>query len=215
QSRHSPYYDRQAVLRIAWLPYAAEDQGKLVHLGFNARYADPQDGELQFKARPEAITAPYFIDTGTFPAKHTTTLAPEVYFRDGPLIVGSEYYFEKVDSPETNNPTFHGGDVTAIYAITGESRSYSTRGGLFGFLVPKSSVFKGGPGAWEVMLRLSYTNANSGTLEGGKLWRVSPILTWYLSDQVRWTIGYGYADLDRFGITGKTQFLQSRIHVQF
>ena len=82
-------------------------------------------------------------------------------------------------------------------------------------MVPKTSVFQGGPGAWEVMLRLSYTNADSGTLDGGKLWRISPILTWYLSDQVRWTIGYGYANLDRFGTTGKTQFLQSRIHVQF
>jgi phosphate-selective porin OprO/OprP len=215
QSRHAPYYNSQAVARAAWLPFSVPEKGELLHLGFNARYALPQDDKLTFRARPEAITAPYYIDTGSFPAKHTTTFGPEIYWRRNSLIVGSEYYFEKFSSPETHNPTFQGGDVTAIWMITGESRPYLTRGGLFGFAAPSTSVFKGGPGAWEAMLRLSYTDADSGTVTGGKLWRISPILTWYLSDQVRWTIGYGYSELDRFGVTGATQFFQSRIHVQF
>jgi phosphate-selective porin OprO/OprP len=215
QSAHSPYYDRQAVARIAWLPYAVPETDTLVHVGLNLRYADPQDGKLTFKARPEATTAPYFIDTGSFPAKRTTTIGPELYYRRGSLIVGSEYYFMKVDSAETHDPVFHGGDVTAVWAVTGETRSYSTRGGVFGFLNPNTSVFSGGRGAWEAMLRLSFTDATAGTLEGGKLWRVSPIIGWYLNENLHLVAGYGYAGLDKLGIDGKTQFLQARIHVQF
>jgi len=215
QSAHAPYYDRQLVARMAWLPYAVPEKDTLIHVGLNLRYADPQDNKLKFRARPESITAPYFLDTGEFPAKHATTIGPELYYRNGPLIVGSEYYFEKVDSKEAHDPVFHGGDVTAVYALTGETRSYSTRGGLLGFLNPAKSVFAGGMGAIEVMARLSYTDADGGTLTGGKLWRISPLIAWYLNDNIRFTFGYGYAGLDRLGLNGKTQFLQGRVHVQF
>ena len=40
------------------------------------------------------------------------------------------------------------------------------------------------------------------------------MLNWYLSDNVRWELAYGYGSLDRFGVTGKTHFFQTRLQLQ-
>jgi phosphate-selective porin OprO/OprP len=99
----------------------------------------------------------------------------------------------------------------ASYIITGETRPYSTATSIFGFMPIKKSVFEGGPGAWEAMLRLSNIDLDSGTLNGGKFWRITPQINWYLSENVRFELNYGYGVLDRFNKTGTTHFFQSRI----
>src|SRR5262245_12451308 len=64
-------YNTQFVARIAWLPILPETNGPLLHLGLNARYGEADGGNLQLRSRPEAFLAPYFVDTGKFPAHHT------------------------------------------------------------------------------------------------------------------------------------------------
>jgi phosphate-selective porin OprO and OprP len=215
QSRHFPYQDRQAVARVAWLPYLSEESGTLLHVGLSLRYAEPQDGELQLRARPEAFLAPFYLDTGKFPADHTRMIGPEIYWRHGSWLIGSEYFFMKASAPQHGDPLFHGGDLLFSWLATGETRRYSTRGGIFGFVRVKRSVFEGGPGALEPILRISYTDLDDGPIQGGKLWRISSMLAWHLSDELRWTVGYGYGVLDRFDEKGSTQFFQTRIQLQF
>jgi phosphate-selective porin OprO/OprP len=41
------------------------------------------------------------------------------------------------------------------------------------------------------------------------------MVNWYMSDQVRLELNYGYGSLDRFNLVGKTQFFQSRLQLQF
>ena len=72
-------------------------------------------------------------------------------------------------------------------------------------------MFERGPGAWEAILNLSYIDLDSGSFNGGKLWRLTPMVNWYLSDNIRFDLGYGYALLDRFDLDGHTQFFQSRL----
>jgi phosphate-selective porin OprO and OprP len=215
QSRHNPYYDRQAVARVAWLPFFSEEKGSLLHLGVSLRYAEPQDGQLRARSRPEAFPAPYFVDTGTFDADHTRMIAPEIYYERRSWIVGSEYFVEASSTPDNSDPLFHGGEVFVSWLATGETRKYSTKGGIFGFVSPKSSVFKGGRGAVEPILKLTYIDLNDGPIQGGKMWRLSPMLAWHLSDAWRWTFAYGYGVLDRYDKKGATQFFQSRIQLQF
>ena len=76
-------------------------------------------------------------------------------------------------------------------------------------------MFEGGPGAWEAVLRLSYIDLDSGNLRGGRFWRVTPMVNWHLSDNVRLELAYGYGQLDRFDLKGGTQFFQSRIQLLF
>jgi phosphate-selective porin OprO and OprP len=55
---------------------------------------------------------------------------------------------------------------------------------------------------------------NSGPIQGGKFWRFTPMVNWHVSDNVRLEIAYGYGSLRRFGLTGVTQFFQSRLQLQ-
>jgi phosphate-selective porin OprO/OprP len=205
-----PFMDQQYAARVAYLPILSEADQKVLHLAANLKYGNPKDGKTQLKARPEASTAPYFLDTGVFPAENEKVIGPEVWYRDKSMLFGGAYYFVQTEASEGDHQ-FQGGDLWASWLITGEVRPYSTRGALFGFVYPKKSLFKGGMGAFEATLHASYVDANSGTLEGGKFWRVSPMFAWYPSYEFRFTLGYGYGVLDRFGTSGATQFLQSRI----
>jgi phosphate-selective porin OprO/OprP len=116
-------------------------------------------------------------------------------------------------SLEGEDPVFVGGDVMVSYFITGETRPYNTATGIFGFVPIKKSVFKGGPGAWEVLVRYSSLELNGGAIQGGEFWRITPMVNWYLSKDIRFALVYGYGILDRFNMTGATQFFQARIQL--
>ena len=208
-------YSSQEVVRLAWLPVHSEEEGTLFHLGFNFRNGKPVDGQLRLRSRPEAFIAPYFLDTGKFAASSSYSEGYEVYYRRRSLLLGSEYYFQSVDSPSTDNPMFQGGDVVATWLITGETRPYNTVGGYFKDITPLRPVFNGGPGAWELVLRYSYSDLNGGNVHGGTFGRITPMVNWYLSENVRLEMAYGYGHLDRFDLKGNTQFFQSRIQLQF
>lgn len=205
-------YDNQIVGRIVWLP--EENEETVLHIGLDLRYGKPDDGQLRLRSRPEAFEAPYFIDTGSFPAKHTTTADFETYYRPGPLLLGTEYFVQKVDAPDKGNPFFQGVDSVVSWLATGETRVYNTRGGFFNQVSPARPVFTGGPGAWEIVGRFSYSDLTSGSVQGGKFWRFTPMVNWHMSDNVRLEMTYGYGSLDRFGLIGKTQFFQTRVQLQ-
>ncbi|HEX6902418.1 MAG TPA: porin [Thermoanaerobaculia bacterium] len=208
-------YDKQAVARLAWLPIVSEPKRTLLHLGLNLRYGEVEDGELRLRSRPEAFPAPYFVDTGFFPAGHTRMVGIEGYYRPRNWLFGGEYYIQEASSPEHGDPVFHGGELVVTWLITGEVRQYNTRGGYFNQISPATSVFAGGRGAWEAVFRVSYIDLDDGDLTGGKFWRLTPMVNWHLSDSARFELAYGYGQLDRFDVRGATQFLQSRIQLQF
>ena len=208
-------YDKQAVARLAWLPVASEESGTLAHLGVSLRYGEPEDEQLRLRSRPEAYPAPYFVDTGTFPAERTNTVGLEGYYRQGPWLFGTEYILHETHPPQGSESLFHGGEVVVIWNITGETRGYNTRGGFFKAVSPAQTVFEGGPGAWEAVMRLSYIDLDDDAIQGGKLWRITPMMNWHLSDHARLEFAYGYGVLDRFDLEGGTHFFQSRIQLQF
>jgi phosphate-selective porin OprO and OprP len=207
-------YDHQFVARVAWVKMLSETDHKLLHIGFNGRSGAVDEDLLQIRSRPEAFPAPYFLDTGKFQAFTTNMAGWEIYYRSGPWIFGTEYWGQKVDSPEGGDPLFHGGDVVVTWLITGETRAYNTVGGYFKAVSPAKTVFEGGWGAWEAVLRLSYIDLDSGKISGGKFWRITPMVNWHLSDQLRLEFAYGYGTLDRFQRTGITHFFQSRLQIQ-
>jgi phosphate-selective porin OprO/OprP len=206
-------YEHQVVGRLAWVPIVEDAGGSLLHIGVSGRLGKVKDGTIKMRARPEAFPAPYFVDSGDFAATGTRMIQGEAYYRPGPLLFGTEYFWQKVDAPQEGNPTFHGGEVVVTWLATGETRGYNTRGGFFGYVSPKRPVFRGGPGAWEIVTRFSYSDLDGGNRQGGKFWRVTPMVNWHLSDHVRLELVYGYGSLDRFGLVGKTQFFQTRLQL--
>jgi len=207
-------YAHQVDGRIAWVPMESEEKGRVLHLGLNLRFGRPDDGKLQLRSKPEAFPAPFFVDTGSFAVNSTRLAGLEAYYRPGPLLVGTEYYFLKADAPASGNPLVNGGNVVMSWLPTGETRVYNTRGGFFNQISPLRPVFQGGPGAWEIVTNFSYVDLDSGAIHGGKFWRFTPMVNWHLSDNVRLEMTYGYGSLDRFGLVGKTQFFQTRIQLQ-
>ncbi|MGE0624395.1 MAG: OprO/OprP family phosphate-selective porin [Pseudomonadales bacterium] len=208
-------YDRQFVGRLIWLPFLQSEPERLLHLGVGYRYGESNDGAFHFRSKPESFLAQsYAIDTGEFDADHSETVAVEAYYRPGPLMFGSEYFFSRVQAPEAGDPYLHGGEIFAAWTVTGEVRPYNTRGGFFERISPARTVFNGGPGAWELIARFSYSDLDSGPIRGGKFWRITPMVNWHMSDNLRLEVVYGYGMLDRFGLEGGTHFLQSRIQFQ-
>ena len=122
---------------------------------------------------------------------------------------GSEYYFNKVQSSVANDRVRLRRRNFAAYLFTGEVHPYNENGAFFGPVSPDHSVYKGGLGA-EGVLRFSYVDMDSGTITGGKFWRATPMVNWYLSDNVRFELVYGYGRFESMGAWQTTQFLQSR-----
>jgi phosphate-selective porin OprO/OprP len=207
-------YSNQAVLRAGWVPMVSDSAGKLLHFAVNLRAGKPVHDSLQLRSRPEAFEAPYFVNTGIFPATSARQLGPELYYRDGPVMFGTEYYWQNVTSPTKGNLWFHGGEWVATWVTTGETRSYNTVGNYFRGISPNKTVIQGGPGAWEVVLKYSYVNLTDGTVQGGKFGRVTPMINWYLTDNLRLEFAYGYGRLNETNIVGRTMFFQSRVQFE-
>lgn len=207
-------YHNQAVARFAWLPIHSEEKDEILHLGVNFLYGTSAGNQLRLRSRPEAFPGPFFLNTGTFTASLSRMFGYEAYYRRKSLLFGSEYWFDNVTSRTGGNPVFRGGDVVATWIVTGESRAYNTVGGFFKAVEPSNPVFNGGPGAWEIVWRYSNTDLDGGTIRGGKFWRFTPGVNWYLSKYVRLSVEYGYGRLQRFNLNGGTQFFQSRLQLQ-
>jgi phosphate-selective porin OprO and OprP len=204
-------YNHQFVVRAGWVPMVSDSVGTLFHVAMNFRAGDVDNDTLLLRSKPEAFPAPYFISTGSFPAQSALAFGPELYYRPGSVLLGAEYYWQKVWSHETGNPWFYGGQFVVTWLTTGETRSYNTVGNYFRTVSPDSTVIQGGPGAWEAVLTVDYSNLTNSTVQGGIFWRVTPMLNWYLTDNVRLEFAYGYGNLNRFGLKGVTQFFQARI----
>ncbi len=205
--------DNQYTARITGLPVYADDGRRLIHLGLAARYAEPEDGTFRFREPPEANTAPNYLGTGEFPAKKSKTLSLEFGTINGGLSFQGEYLKTYVTSAQAGDPEFTGWYFAASWILTGESRSYYRRGGFFYKVVPDRPLGGevGGHGAWELTFRVSNTDLNDSGISGGEFDRWSVGANWYATQRWRLEVNYGQGKLDRFGITGDTDFLQFRL----
>ena len=205
-------YDNQFVTRMAWQPVLSEETHTVAHVGVMTRNAKADDGFLREKSKPGSYLAPNVLDTGKFPADRTEAYGVEAFYRRGSLLYGGEYDWQKDHAKSGEDPLFHGGDAWIVWLLTGEVRPYNAPGGIFTHVTPNKTIFEGGRGAFEAVLHFSYADFDDGaSFQGGKFWRLSPMLHWYPTAYQRLEFVYGYGDLDRFGLDGRTQFFQARI----
>jgi phosphate-selective porin OprO/OprP len=206
-------FDHQIAWRLGWLPILSEEQKRVLHVAVMGREGQPDEKKIQVRSRPGAYFTPYFVDTGKFDADYARVTGVETYYRAGSWLFGAEYNWENVDDADAGNALFHAGDASVAWLITGETRAYNAPGAFFEGISPDRPVTENGPGAWEAILHVSYTDFDSGRFHGGKLWRLGPAVNWHLSDNLRTTFVYGYSVLDRFELEGGTHFFQMRLAI--
>jgi phosphate-selective porin OprO and OprP len=206
-------YDYQAAARIGWLPIGSVEDKTVWHVAVMGRGGRPDEGKITLRSKPEDTLAPYFVETPTIASDAAGTAGFETYYRKGPWLVGGELDYEIVDPNAGRTLGFFAGDVVATWILTGETRGYSAQHGYFLPVSPDRTVFSGGPGAWEAVFHMSYIDLDNRDINGGKLFRLTSMMNWYLSDNVRFEFVYGYGILDRFDLDGHTHFFQSRIQL--
>jgi len=206
-------YAWQYDARVGWLPVYDKEKHRVLHIAANFRYGKPVDGKIALKSRPESNPAPQIINTGSFAADHSTHIGGEMYYSTGRLLLGSEVMVHKFNASGAEDHSFFGGDVVASYFFTKNIRPYNTTGNIFGFVPVRKSVFKGGWGEWEGVLRYSTLDLESGSIHGGKFWRITPMVNWYMSKAVRTEFIYGYGVLDRYNMKGVVQIFQVRLQL--
>ena len=202
--------------RVTGLAMDQDGGRELLHLGVSAAYREAPNGSFKLKSVPEVYEAPDFVDTGSFPANHATSVAGELVAVEGPFTLSAEYTANYVSSPQTGDPRFEGFYVMATYSLTGETRPYEHATGTFGRIQPSApfSFKHGGCGAWEVAARYSKIDLTDGTIDGGVFDRWSGALSWHPTEQWRLEFNYGYGRLDRAGLVGHANFYQLRLQFQ-
>lgn len=203
-------YDHQTVTRLGWQPILSDAEKKVLHVAVMSRFATPDEGKIKFKSKPGSWLAPNFLDTGTLTGGKATTWGLEANYRCGPWLFASEYDWQNLEVAGGGKPMFHGGEISANWLVTGETRPYNAAGGFYNQVTPNKSVFEGGRGALELNLGYTFNDFTDGAIDGGKFWRVTPLVKWYLSEYFAFVGAYGFGELERFGVTGKTQFFQGR-----
>ena len=88
-----------------------------------------------------------------------------------------------------------------------------TTGNIFGFVPVSKSVFEGGWGEFEAVLRFSSLDLEDGSIHGGKFWRITPMVNWYMTKTLRTEFVYGYGVLNRYNMKGAVQIFQVRLQV--
>jgi len=199
--------------RLTFLPLYKDEGKKLLHLGLTYSFRSPEE-TLQYRSRPEANLAPYFVDSGTFAADRANLVAGEAAYVNGPFSLQGEYMGSAVERPDASDTYFQGAYIYASYFLTGEHRPYSKSAGVFSRLRPLKNFSPkgGGLGAWELALRYSYLDLNDENIDAGNMADVTLGLNWYLNPNMKIMWNYIYSHLN--GI-GNADMLLTRFQVDF
>ena len=202
--------------RLTWAPLHTEDDSSLLHLGVGYRYSNAKEG-FRYLTEPEFNQSPVYVDTSfgqdstLLPADKLETWNIELYWRRGPLWLGSEYTQSKVDSPQYGNPKFDGYWIGLSWVLTGEMRAYNKKSGVFGGVPVSRSVYQNGKGAWELTARWSNVDLNDGRVKGGDMNIASLGLSWWLTPFFGVNMNYRYIWNTRNGVQDTSSGLNSRV----
>lgn len=200
--------------RVTGLPWKAAD-GDLLHFGAAVSRRSPADDEVEYGARPEMNLAPEFISSGTLENVDAVTLVGgEAALVFGPFSLQSEAVVAAVESPSPQDPRFTSWYMQASLCPTGERRSYKSGTGTFGSVRPARSAFgeDGGPGAWEVALRLSRLDLEDGSVQGGSLTDYTVGVNWYATKRSRIMANYVLSHLDD---VGESHMVATRFQINY
>jgi phosphate-selective porin OprO/OprP len=225
--------------RLTWAP--VNSAGKLIHLGVSgywrsvargrAATTDPIVRQLRFRAQPEVtVDSTRLVDTGNLNfAREAELIAGEAAAIMGPISVQGEYVHSFVQQDGTRlELDFDGAYAALSWFLTGESRVYDGRSGVFTRVSPKRNfTLKGGSGAFELAGRWSFIDLDSnpnrlalGGVRGGRETDYTFGFNWYANPYLRLMFNYIHADvvnLTNAGLDegGKADIFAMRVHQEW
>lgn len=197
-------------LRAVYRPLYDEKR-RLLHFAVATAWVDPDDGrEQRYRSRPEsALDDVFLVDTNTVTEVENITLTGvEQALVWGPWSLQGEWMQARI-SGET--PADLGGWYGyTSYFITGESRSYTISDGEFTNIVPAGSG-----GAWELALRFSHLDLDSGLVRGGEEDNTTLALNWYATKFIRFAANAVDVKSVRQGVADNPKIIEFRTQLVF
>jgi len=177
--------------RVTGLPWYEDNGRRMLHLGlgYSRQFRNDETGVAL--SYPESrLTDDKLVDTGNFGTDGNDLVGMEAALVHGPLSLQGEFMLKTVNG--SGNPALWGFYGYGSWFLTGEHRAYDTSQTVFTRIEPRNPFppWKGGWGAWEAALRLSYLDLNDGDLLGGKERNVTAGLNWYLTGHYRFMVNY-------------------------
>lgn len=200
--------------RVTGLPIYENQGDQLLHLGLGYTYRNPEES-VRYRQRPENHLAPYFVDTGNIAAKNVNQLGYEVAGVYGPFSLQGELVHNYVNKTTGSEyAQFYGIYGQASYFITGETRPYDTKTGVFSRVIPRNdfSIEEGTYGAWELAARYSHLDLNDNDVSGGIMSDVTIGINWYLNPNMRIMGNYIHSHLNG---KGDADMFTTRFQVDF
>jgi len=192
--------------RVTGLAWDQPERQRFQHLGLSGRYAGADMNALRYKGRPESNVADNYVDTGNIASDHAWHLGLEGLWNSGPVSVLAEYNHAWVASPASGNPGFSGYYLTGSWVLTGETRPYDRTVGYARRVMPT-----GRWGAPELVVRFSHVDLTDSAVQGGTFDNTYVGINWWATRRWKLGAGWGRTWLDRFGKSGVTNSVLTRL----
>lgn len=189
--------------RATATPWVEKDS--LVHIGAAARFVVPDSASevIRYGITAEnGVQSVNSIDTGASGitnADNATLFNLELASIIDSFSLQSEYTKSRVNRGDAASLDFSGWYAQVAYLLTGESRPYDSKNGVFGHITPNQSfnIEKGTWGAWEVASRYSNVDLNDKDITGGEMSNYTAALNWYLNNNTKLMANYIKVDTDQ------------------
>ena len=207
---------------------ASSGDDRLVHIGADYSYNDPGNGVIQLVSTNEVFVGQNpnlgpaglsvlpivgvtpFVNTGEIAANNLQLLNFEAAIALGRTAIQGEARYARVDLPSGPTATFPGAYAQIRYMLTGETIPYNKSNGVFGRIVPDRpwTPSGDGPGAWEILGRVSHLDLNDSGIEGNRLTDFTVGANWYWNRYVKMQFNYIHSRLDNnsFGESNANTF---------
>lgn len=214
--------------RLLWYE-ERDDTLDLLHIGVSYSARAPKNQQVRLQARPEdrfgAATPnlPIVIDTQAIDSRFYQLLVGELLWIRGPLSIQGEYLLVPVSTRRYGAVYFHAWYIQTSLLLTGDHRLYRRDTAVLDSVFPRREFLRRedgrwfvGPGAWELIFRISHADLNDDQIVGGKATGITVGLAWYLNPymriianyiQTRPTLGQGPSSIGHiFGIRTALEF---------
>ena len=189
----------------------------IMHWGVSGSAMTSTGSGFQYRSRPQNHLAPYLVDTGVIDGDRAIVGGAEAAWVKGPLSLQSELLMSTGNDNLGNTFRFGGAYLSGSWVLTGESRLYDRKIGVFKGIDPSRNFsFRNRTwGAWQWAVRASHLDLTDGNIQGGVMNIVSTGLNCYLTKRNRIMLDCGYADIKDSATPGDLLFLQTRFQVEF